>query len=192
VVRRLPADVRRAEIVQVAQEAMAELGFRRLSLREVARRAGMSAPGVAKHFPTMESLLEAVLAWRDSTELTDILVAAPGRLTFIEVLDRAADLFVAQAAERVRFDALEAEAVMDSTHPAHLYFVSRFDANVQLLRPILEREYEDPAAAVAAVGIVLDGLRMRWLREKGERDFVGDLRAVRALLETGLVRRSDA
>ncbi|MBW8871162.1 MAG: helix-turn-helix transcriptional regulator [Leifsonia sp.] len=76
-VRRLPADVRRAEIVQVAQEAMAELGFRRLSLREVARRAGMSAPGVAKHFPTMESLLEAVLAWRDSTELTDILVAAP-------------------------------------------------------------------------------------------------------------------
>lgn len=52
---------RRAQLVDCAAEAIAELGLPRTSLAEVARRAGVSKPTVLYHFTSRDELIDAVL-----------------------------------------------------------------------------------------------------------------------------------
>src|SRR6478735_4817307 len=70
--RRLTPEARRAEIIEVAHAVISDEGYRALSLRELARRCGMSAPGLMHYFPDMRSLLDAVLAHRDEVDLAAI------------------------------------------------------------------------------------------------------------------------
>ncbi|MFC5665204.1 TetR/AcrR family transcriptional regulator [Kitasatospora misakiensis] len=71
------ADARRnrAKVLAAAVEAMAEQGFD-VPLGEVARRAGLGAGTVYRHFPSKQALLEAVFA-----QHLDDLVAAGERRT---------------------------------------------------------------------------------------------------------------
>ncbi|MEU5881078.1 helix-turn-helix domain-containing protein [Spirillospora sp. NPDC047279] len=67
----------RAKILQTAEAVFAELGTS-ASTEEIARRAGVGIGTVFRHFPTKESLLEAVLAElvRGLAEEADALLAA--------------------------------------------------------------------------------------------------------------------
>ena len=53
---------RRDQLVDCAIDAIAELGFPRTSVAEVARRAGVSKGVVTYHFPAKEDLIRAVIA----------------------------------------------------------------------------------------------------------------------------------
>lgn len=53
---------RRAQLVQCTIEAIDELGYRRASLAEIARRAGITKGAIFYHFTNREELLDAVLA----------------------------------------------------------------------------------------------------------------------------------
>jgi TetR/AcrR family transcriptional regulator, fatty acid metabolism regulator protein len=53
---------RRDQLVDCAIEAIAELGFARASVAEVARRAGVSKGVVTYHFPAKDDLISAVIA----------------------------------------------------------------------------------------------------------------------------------
>jgi AcrR family transcriptional regulator len=66
--RRMRADARRNYELLVAQatEAIAERGADDVSLEEIARRAGVGIGTLYRHFPTRQSLLEAV--FRDQVE----------------------------------------------------------------------------------------------------------------------------
>lgn len=55
-----PVDVKEA-CVQVARELIAEQGLERLSLREVARRLGVSHQAPYKHYPSRDHLLAEVM-----------------------------------------------------------------------------------------------------------------------------------
>lgn len=59
------ADARRnrARVLEVAQEAFASVGLQ-VGLDEIARRAGVGAGTVYRHFPTKESLFDAVILQR--------------------------------------------------------------------------------------------------------------------------------
>ena len=50
---------RRDQLVDCAIEAIAELGFPRASVAEVARRAGVSKGVVTYHFPAKDDLIQA-------------------------------------------------------------------------------------------------------------------------------------
>src|SRR5438876_7565800 len=65
VVRPLRADAQRnrAKVLAAAQEAFAAEGIA-VPLDEIARRAGVGAGTVYRHFPTKEALFEAVIADR--------------------------------------------------------------------------------------------------------------------------------
>ncbi len=52
----------RARLVAEARDLYLEVGLERLSLREVARRSGVSAPAVYRHFDSKEALLAEVCA----------------------------------------------------------------------------------------------------------------------------------
>jgi len=188
--RRLSPDARRAEVIEIAHATITEEGYRTLSLREVARRCGMSAPGLMHYFPDMPTLLKAVLAHRDEVDIAAISGAGgeDDERTVTELIDAAAAYYADRLAEIRRFDALEAEA-LDPNHPAHAWFAERNRRNLELLRPAVEREFDDPDTVMRLLRYVIDGVRLSWMHAPGEIDFTADWTAVRSLLDHGLPGR---
>ena len=104
--RRLTPEVRRAEIIATADDLIAAEGYRSLSLREVARRCGMSAPGLMHYFPDMPSLLHAVLEHRDEVDLATITAQHTNGARIEDIIEGAL-VYYEQAGEVTRrFDAL--------------------------------------------------------------------------------------
>jgi AcrR family transcriptional regulator len=188
VARRLTPEARRAEIIEVAHAVITEEGYNGLSLRELARRCEMSAPGLMHYFPDMRTLLEAVLAHRDEQDLAAIGLSAEGDQPPLgEMIERGLRYYEGRPDETRSFDALEIEA-LDPTHPAHEFFVHRDERNIELLRPYVEREFADPDAAMRMLRIVFDGLWLRWIREP-DVDHLASWREVEPLVFAGLERR---
>ena len=187
--RRLTPEIRRAEIVATADDIIAAEGYRSLSLREVARRCGMSAPGLMHHFPDLHSLLEAVLAHRDEADLAEIAAEQSGDARLEDVIENA--LLYYERAEDItrRFDALEAEAI-DPGHPAHRYYLDRDARNFERIRPFVEREFEDPERVFLVLRAVFDGLRFRRLRDPEHVDLRAEWHAIRDTVLGSLDRRT--
>ncbi len=59
--RRLPSAERSNELLRIAKALFQEQGPNGLKLREIARRAGVSAPSVYNHFASFEDLLAAIM-----------------------------------------------------------------------------------------------------------------------------------
>src|SRR5687767_5061248 len=114
--------IRREDIIAAARAVYAEAGYHGSSLREIAKRAGITHAGLLYYFPTKEALLAAVLERRDAEDAErERLQATPG----VDVLRH----FLALAEHNVRhpgivdlYSRLAAEAVA-ADHPAHDYFV---------------------------------------------------------------------
>lgn len=195
--RRLTPEARRAEIIAVTQDAITSDGYHSLSLREIARRCGMSAPGLMHYFADLPSLLEAVLDHRDDADVVAILDEQGDALSVLDMLDLAEKYYRAHDSETRSFDALEAEA-LDPNHPAHDYFRRRSDHTIERMRPLIEREFAEPETAERIVRLMLDGIRLNRIREDGEgvtsasgREQELNWRAVRTALE-GMPRRTSS
>ncbi|WP_460798447.1 TetR/AcrR family transcriptional regulator [Microbacterium sp. GXF0217] len=116
--RKASTEQTRARIVLAAREMFIAYGYRSTSLRGIAVTAGVSHPGLLKHFASKDELLATVVESLESsnTELYEQVVAAgePGSLPFAEI---------AQQNERTRgylalYAALTGEA-SSPQHPAH-------------------------------------------------------------------------
>ncbi len=178
----LKGRLRREDILAAAVAMYAEAGYHGSSLREIARRVGMTHAGLLYYFPSKEALLAAVLERRD-TEDSARLSAPPG-------LDALRGL-VALAAHNVRhpgivdlYSRLAAEAVA-ADHPAHDYFEQHYamarDFAVRSFRALAERgelrEGVDPEFAALNFVALMDGLQVQWLSNRDQVDLVGALRA---------------
>jgi AcrR family transcriptional regulator len=187
--RRLSPDARRAEIIRTATELISTEGYRALSLREVARRCGMSAPGLMHYFADMPSLLSAVLALRDEVDIAAIIGAQGESATLDDVVTAAFDYYQRAGDATLRFDALEAEAV-DPTHPAHAYYLDRDERSFAQLKHLIEREFENPVEAFALIRVVFDGIRFRRLRDPENVDLMQEWLRVREPVLASLQRKS--
>lgn len=186
--RRLTPEARRAEIIELADELIAAEGYRTLSLREVARRCGMSAPGLMHYFPDMAGLLHAVLAHRDAVDLARIAASQPADAHFEDVVENAL-LYYERAGERTRrYDALEAEAI-DPGHPAHAFYLRRDERSFATMREIVEREFHNPEPVFALLRAVFDGLRLRVLRDPEHVSLRQEWHAIRDIVLSSLERR---
>lgn len=116
--RKASTEQTRARIVLAAREMFIAYGYRSTSLRGIAVTAGVSHPGLLKHFATKDELLATVVAGLedDNVEVYEQVVAAgePGALPFVEI---------ARRNEKTRgylalYAALMGEASTPS-HPAH-------------------------------------------------------------------------
>jgi AcrR family transcriptional regulator len=175
--------IRREDILAAAVAVYAEAGYTGSSLREVAKRAGITHAGLLYYFPTKEALLAAVLERRDAEDAKrERLNAPPGR----EVLRH----YIALAEHNIThpgivelYTRLGAEAVAPD-HPAHDYFerhhrIARRSAfeNFRVLADRGElRPGVDPAVAALTYMALSDGLQMQWLTMPDEVDIVGTLR----------------
>lgn len=159
---------RREEILDAAFDVFARYGYLNSSMSEIAKRAGMTMPGITHHFPTKSGLLEAVLRERD----LDAASHLQGR--------RGADLLkglleIAERDEQDRgltqlFAILSAEATIDD-HPAHAYFHDRYLLILATVGRAFEEAAEDgdlraetvPAEAAQTYAALSDGLQLQRL-----------------------------
>jgi len=176
--------VTRAAILDAALGVFAQGGYRSGSLRDVAQRVGMSEAGLLHHFSSKSRLLAAVLDRRD--ELAEHLV--PRDLhNGVDALHGLVGLARFNASEPgvvELYCTLSAEATSPD-HPAHAYFVRRYDE----IRHRVGEAFEDleargmlrpgmsPAAAARATLALMDGLQVQWLLDRSQLDMGDELAA---------------
>jgi AcrR family transcriptional regulator len=136
----------RAALIAAAEAVIAERGVDRFSLREAARRAGVSAAAPAYHFGDTRGLLTAVAA-RTLGAFADALEAADrsggDRLERIRAQGAAYVRFA--LAERARFDLIWRYALIDRDDPDYAAAGRRaFD--------VLDRAVRGPDAAPSEPG----------------------------------------
>jgi AcrR family transcriptional regulator len=161
---------RRDAILAAANEVFATRGFRGTSLATIAKRVGMSEPGLLHHFASKEELLLELLKLRDQHDDERI---AEARAAHAHVLEVVLEL-CRQNEERpgiVRlFTILAAESV-DDDHPAHDWFLARYSERRGVLVDRLanaQREGTvdadlDPDAVASQILAMFDGLQLQWL-----------------------------
>lgn len=157
----------RARIVAAARDVFIAQGYRASSLRDVATAAGISHPGLLKHFATKDALLaEAVGAFEGANEqalLEELETYAAGSLAYASVAARN---------ERIPgylplYAALVGEG-STSGHPAHAWMHDRYarlretsvDALTDAAQHGLVDPARDPVGESVRVAAVWDGLQL--------------------------------
>jgi AcrR family transcriptional regulator len=168
----------RAKVLEVAYETFAAEGLD-VPIDEIARRAGVGAGTVYRHFPTKEALFEAIAADRFGRIIASAraLLAGADRghalHAFLAMLidEAATDQVLADAFVRVEAGATAAEAekeflgvLGDLLLAAQEAGTVRGDLDVMDLKLLLvggqamQRYGRDPAATTRALRVMLDGL----------------------------------
>ncbi|MFC1432132.1 TetR/AcrR family transcriptional regulator [Streptacidiphilus sp. N1-3] len=179
----LKGRIRREDIITATVAVYAEAGYHGSSLREIARRVGITHAGLLYYFPTKEALLAAVLERRDAEDTERERLSVPPGLDALRRL-------VALAAHNMRhpgivdlYARLAAEAVT-ADHPAHEYFEQHYRMArgyaVESFRALAARGElragTDPEWAGLTFVALMDGLQVQWLSNREEVDLVGSLR----------------
>ncbi|MDT0201930.1 helix-turn-helix domain-containing protein [Nocardioides sp. AE5] len=170
---------RREQILDAALSVIAERGFGRTSVADLAEASGLSQPGLLHHFGCKEELFTELVRRRDEVTATGL---RPG--------EDLVGFFLRTVADNARvpglvelYTRLSAEAT-DPDHAAHGFFTERYAEARGLLGGLLEdlREqgelpaYVDPAATAAALLALADGLQVQWLLDP-DLDMAGVLDA---------------
>ncbi|MGW0584359.1 TetR/AcrR family transcriptional regulator, partial [Streptomyces sp. NPDC002920] len=161
---------RRADIIRAARDSFAERGYEGASLRDIAKRAGITHAGLLHHFQNKDEVLTAVLAQRDDEEWERSLAEVDGQSSPRRYLTETL-LQHQRAPELMRLWAELTAAASRPGHPAHAYFVDRHErVRSHTVEAMREREAEgrlpeglDPDSAAALFLAVLHGLQMQWL-----------------------------
>lgn len=154
---------RRREIVAEAARLFGESGYTHSSMRELAKRVGLSQALLLHYFSDKEDLLVEVLNLRDASvaeylaDISDADVATRSR----RVARHSAD----HEGLTSLYIALSAEAI-DPDHPAHRYFVDHYRSAQQQTQEPGSASTEPPPGVstdlVASLGIaVMDGLQIQ-------------------------------
>jgi AcrR family transcriptional regulator len=165
--RRLPPEVRRAQIAAVTQELVSERGYWGITMADIAKAAGVTVQGVLHHFPSKDDIMLEVLTRRDVDDIQSVVDDNhPVRdvFDFIFVIER----LVARNAARPQlirmYSILNAES-LNPDHPAHEYFDQRFRRGVDTFAELATPWHPDPHEVGVKVIALLDGLQLASLRD---------------------------
>src|SRR5262245_59059373 len=117
--------IRREDILTAAVAVYGEAGYHGSSLREVAKRAGITHAGLLYYFPTKEALLAAVLERRDTEDGVRMRLNEPPGREVLRHWIALAEYNVTHPEIVELYSRLAAEAVTPD-HPAHDYFVRHY------------------------------------------------------------------
>ncbi|MBR8744096.1 TetR/AcrR family transcriptional regulator [Nocardiopsis sp. MG754419] len=157
----------RRRIIDAAGALFARSGYRAVSLRDIAARAGLTHAGVLHHFPDKEATLLHVLRRRDEIDALPVLGPGIGHRELIDHLVRIVDRNSRTPGAVALYVHLSAEAT-DPAHPAHPYFLDRYRSLRALLVPAFAALLDgrpDPSPETAARQFIAlqDGLQVQWL-----------------------------
>jgi len=178
---------RREQVIAQATLLFGRVGYNGATMLEIAEQCGLSRAGLSHHFPTKESLLEAVLETRDREDLARFRRNGSGGADGIGVLRGMVDLARHNSSTRgliALYAVLSAEAA-DPAHPAHDYFVARYDRIRRGTARALERADKAglliPAVEIDRTAIeltaLMDGLQVQWLLDPESVDMPDSIRS---------------
>lgn len=167
---------KREEILGVALDLFARKGYDRTSVREIARRTGLSQAGLLHHFSSKEELFTEVLRRRDARneqEYVDNQGGVVNATGLVSIVRRNTQepglvrLYVTMSAESTAAD-----------NPAHDFFETRYrKLRADLASDVRSRQDAGEIAAdldadsVASLLIAAaDGLQLQWLLDPDQAD----------------------
>lgn len=112
-------------ILDAAAECVVAYGVDRVTLAEIARRAGVSRPTVYRRFPDTRSILAALLTLRITRALDEVPSAGTGRERLVE---RVIDL-----ADRLRHEPVIMTVLHQAPDLAMVYLSERLGTSQQIL-----------------------------------------------------------
>ena len=159
---------RRQQIVDAALIVFGRSGYHSGSMREIAKRVGLTPAGVLHHFATKEELFTEVLRQRDER-----VSAAAGEVSESTFLSQIRNVVAYNQTTRgltSLYTVVSAEST-DSGHPAHDYFVERYAARAKATEQVLLDAQRDGLLradlnanhAARLISAVMDGLQQQWL-----------------------------
>ena len=184
--------LRRQEILDVALELLAVDGLHTTSLEQIARRVGITRPGLLHYFGSRELLLVAVLEARDERDIAAGIAESRAGESLADGLDRVLTRTRESPGLARLFTSFAAEAT-DPAHVAHVFFLERYrrirTTVQQGILAAIDRGEVGPDVDAERAGQqvlgVLDGLQLHWLIDP-ELDTRAALRnAIELLLPPG-------
>jgi AcrR family transcriptional regulator len=159
---------RRQQIVDAALVVFARGGFHSGSLREIAKRVGLTPTGLMHHFANKEELFTEVLRQRD--EAIRAAAGDPAEHTLIQQATKVVAYNQESRGLTSLYATVSAEAT-DSEHPAHEEFARRYAESAESATPLLVAAQDagemrpdfDPALAARLISAVMDGIQLQWL-----------------------------
>ena len=156
---------KREEILEAALTVVAEHGYRKASVREIADAAGLSPAGLLHYFGSKEELFVAILRARDARD-EQAHLGEDAAAAFIAIMRHNASV-----PGLVQLYAQLAAEAGDPEHPAHAYFRERTAHVEALTRAQLVEDQKagrirgdlDPAWIVRSLHALADGLQTAWM-----------------------------
>ncbi|MCZ4302215.1 TetR/AcrR family transcriptional regulator [Microbacterium oxydans] len=162
---------RRQAIVDEALELFSRTGYRNSSMREIARRVGLTQSGLMHHFADKEELFAEVLHQRDET-----VRGAAGEPAEHTLIDQAGKVVAHNQSSRglASLYAIVSAEASDPDHPLHDEFVDRYRSAADRAGDLLRRAQEagevrtdlDPDLAGRLISAVMDGIQLQWLLDE--------------------------
>ncbi|WP_454790821.1 TetR/AcrR family transcriptional regulator [Mycolicibacterium lutetiense] len=120
------------QILEAAASCVLAFGVDRVTLAEIARRAGVSRPTVYRRFPDTQSILAALLTARVVGVLDTTAIGGPGRAALV---DR-----IVTVAVRLRHDEVIMAVLHSAPEVAMVYIAERLGTSQQILIDALAGE----------------------------------------------------
>lgn len=158
---------KRAEILTVALDLVAQQGFRRTSIKDIADAVGLTQAGLLHYFDSKDELWVEILRRRDAIDNeTNWQAPHPAALLAAVVRHNTEVPGLVQM-----FVNLSAAAATDPDHPAHDYFRERYETTraemTQQFRAMQEdgrlRTDVDAEELTSVLLAVSDGMQIQWL-----------------------------
>ena len=156
---------KREEILEAALAVVAEHGYRKASVREIADAAGLSPAGLLHYFGSKEELFVAILRARDDRDEQEY-AGEDASSAFLAVMRHNTSV-----PGLVQLYAQLAAEAGDPAHPAHAYFRERTERVESLTRAQVAEDQKagrmrddlDPAWVVRTLHALADGLQAAWM-----------------------------
>ncbi|MFJ3959009.1 TetR/AcrR family transcriptional regulator [Arthrobacter sp. NPDC090010] len=178
-------EAKREEILRTALEVFASEGYHGTSIREIARRCGLSGPGLLHYFGSRENLLTEVLQARAAFNSQTFFAGEPDA---IEALMKLLDHNETVPGLISLYLVLAGDAGAPE-HPAATYFASRFPQARELITHAVRAQGLRPRAglnddeAASILIAVMDGIQVQWQVDKSRSMKELVLKAGRSLYE---------
>lgn len=164
-VRRTPEE-RRRQIVEAAARLIAETGFNAVSFADIAAACGVAKSLVLYYYPSMSTLLVAVLEYRDAVAIAAIpeISVPPRDPAGVREIALRMIAHSLSFPELVRLYHVLATESLSPAHPAHDYFENR---SRQLFLSFQEIFCWKPNPAHSALTFIafFEGIERLWLRD---------------------------
>jgi len=167
----------RVAILEAALEVFSESGYHSGSIRDVARRAGISNSGLLHHFPDKIALLDAMLERRDEIDAEAMRRFTHDGKSALHALIHLAGDNASKPGIVKLYAILSTEATADD-HPAHDHFVSRYARTRHLVEEAFTSLADEghlaagatPESAAIGTLAMMDGLQVQWLLDSTRID----------------------